>query len=237
MEATLKRGEGKKSKRVLREGAPESLSRGEHAYKKILESIRNGTLKPGTRMREAELAEWFGSSRTPIREALNRLLTEGLVTQEAKRGLVIAELDHSMMSELYAMREVLEGTAARLAARHATDIEIEMLRGIAERDKEIGDDPVRLAKNNWLFHETLHHAAHNRYLLKMLSILKESMALLGPTTLGLPGRSARAYEEHSTLVAAIERHDADVAEQESREHIRAAYRARIKLRLAQALEV
>jgi DNA-binding GntR family transcriptional regulator len=210
-----------------------SLSRGEEAYQKMLEGIQSGTLKPGMRLREVELAEWLGSSRTPVREALNRLQTEGLVVQEPRRGMIIAELDHSMVSELYFMRELLEGAAARLAARHASDVEIAMLRDIADRDKTTGDDPVKLAKNNRLFHETLYRAAHNRYLLKTLSMLRESMALLGQTTLSLPGRSSTAFEEHDALVAAIERHDAAAAEEASRAHIRSAHRARMKLMFEQ----
>jgi DNA-binding GntR family transcriptional regulator len=209
-----------------------SLSRGEEAYQKMLEAIQSGALKSGTRLREVELAEWLGISRTPVREALNRLQTEGLVAQEPRRGMIIAELDHSMVSELYFMREVLEGTAARLAARHASDVEITVLRAIADRDKT-SDDPVKLLKNNRLFHEALYRAAHNRYLLKTLSALRESMTLLGQTTLTLPGRSGSAFEEHDALVAAIEKHDAAAAEESSRTHIRAAHRARMKLMFEQ----
>jgi DNA-binding GntR family transcriptional regulator len=210
-----------------------SLSRGEEAYQKMLEAIQSGALRSGTRLREVELAEWLGISRTPVREALNRLQTEGLIVQEPRRGMIIAELDHTMVSELYVMREVLEGTAARLAARHASDVEIGMLRAIADRDKSSGDDPVKLAKNNRLFHDTLYRAAHNRYLLKTLSLLQESMALLGPTTLALPGRSSTAFKEHYALVAAIENHDAAAAEECSRAHIRSAHRARMKLMFEQ----
>lgn len=205
------------------------LSRGEQAYQKLMAAIQSGALKPGTRLRESELAEWLGSSRTPVREALNRLQTEGLVVQEPRRGMIIAQLDHNMVAELYVMREVLEGTAARLAARHASDVEIAMLREIAERDKAFDNDPVKLARNNRLFHETLYRASHNRYLLKTLSMLRESMALLGQTTLTLAGRSETAFNEHDAIVSAIEKHDASAAEEACRAHIRAAYRARMKL--------
>lgn len=210
-----------------------SLSRGEEAYQKMLEAIQSGEFKPGTRLREVELAQWLGSSRTPVREALNRLQTEGLVVQEPRRGMIIAELDHSMVSELYFMREVLEGAAARLAARHASDVEIAMLRDIADRDKTCDGNPVKLAKNNRLFHETLYRSAHNRYLLKTLSLLQESMALLGQTTLSQPGRSTTAFEEHDALVAAIERHDAAAAEEASHAHIRASHYARMKMMFEQ----
>jgi DNA-binding GntR family transcriptional regulator len=206
-----------------------ALSRGEQAYQKLQQAIQSGALKPGTRLRENELAEWLGSSRTPVREALNRLQTEGLIVQEPRRGMIIAELDHAMVAELYVMREVLEGTAARLAGRHASDVEIAMLREIADRDKTTHNDPIKLAKNNRLFHDTLYRTAHNRYLLKMVSMLRESMALLGQTTLALPGRSEAAFAEHDAIVAAIERHDESAAEEACRAHIRAAYRVRMKL--------
>jgi DNA-binding GntR family transcriptional regulator len=215
------------------EGGPLSRTRGEDAYQKMLDAIQSGRLKPGMRLREVELSEWLGSSRTPVREALNRLQTEGLAVQEPRRGLIIAELDHTMVSELYQMREVLEGAAASLAARHASDLEIGVLRDIADRDRTIGDDPVKLAKNNRLFHETLYRAAHNRYLSKTLSSLRESMALLGQTTLGLPGRSSTTFDEHDALVGAIERRDPLQAEQAGRAHIRAAHRARMVLMLEQ----
>jgi DNA-binding GntR family transcriptional regulator len=180
-------------------------------------------------VREVELAEWLGSSRTPVREALNRLQTQGLVVQEPRRGMIIAEMDPTMMAEIYSMREVLEVTAARLAALHASDVEISMLREIADRDKGFMDDPTRLARNNKLFHDALYRAAHNRYLLKTASLLQESLALLGRTTLSLPGRSSTAYAEHDALVKGIERHDPAAAEEASRTHIRAAHRARIHM--------
>jgi DNA-binding GntR family transcriptional regulator len=205
-----------------------SLSRGEDAYQKLYVAIQSGNLKPGTRLREVELAEWLGSSRTPVREALNRLQTQGLIIQEPRRGMIITELDHTMVAELYVMREVLEGTAAGLAARHASDVEIAMLREITDRDKKNDKSLIRRAANNRLFHETLHRCSHNRYLLRTLNTLRESMALLG-TTLSLSGRSQTALAEHEAVVSAIERHDAVAAEEALRAHIRAAYRSRLRM--------
>jgi DNA-binding GntR family transcriptional regulator len=205
------------------------LSRGEQAYEDLQLAIQSGTLKPGMRLREIELSKWLGSSRTPVREALNRLQTEGLVIQEPRRGLVIAKLDHNMVTELYCVREVLEGTAAALAARHTSSEEVMTLREIIERDNAHPDDPAKLANNNRLFHETLYRYARNRYILKTLNLLRESMALLGPTTFSLPRRSEAALAEHEAVVSAIERHDPGAAEEAARAHIRAAYLARLKL--------
>ncbi|OVZ64979.1 GntR family transcriptional regulator [Pigmentiphaga sp. NML080357] len=204
-----------------------ACSRGEQAYQYVRTAIRSGELAPGTRLREIELAELLGLSRTPVREALSRLESEGLVVNESGRGLVVTELDQSMINELYVMREVLEGTAARLAARHASDVEISALREIADRDAQLLEQPDQLAVNNHFFHETLYRCAHNRYLLKTLNSLQESMSLLGPTTLAMPGRAQSSSREHQEMVAALEQRDPDLAERITREHIRAAYKVRL----------
>ncbi|WP_019140335.1 GntR family transcriptional regulator [Noviherbaspirillum massiliense] len=213
----------------FRQAEKASVPRGELVYRQIRDAIQSGELTPGTRMREVELAQWLGTSRTPVREALGRLLNDGLVANDPGRGMIVTELDHQMVDELYVMREVLEGTAAGLAARNATDTEITMLRRIAEKDREIGPDSAALSTNNKLFHDTLYLSAHNRYLLKTLSTLRESMALLGQTTLALPGRSDTAIDEHEEIVSAIEHRDPAAAESAARSHIRAAYRARMQV--------
>ncbi|MGB1642070.1 MAG: GntR family transcriptional regulator, partial [Paracoccaceae bacterium] len=89
------------------------------AYTLILEAIDAGVFKPGDRLVEVDLADRFGVSRTPVREALQRLETQSLLTRDG-RSLIVASLDHNQVAELYAVRAELEGLAARLAARHAT---------------------------------------------------------------------------------------------------------------------
>jgi len=204
-------------------------SRGEIAYARLKEAIQAGELKPGQRIREIEMAARLSMSRTPVREALRRLEADGLLTFAPYRGMVIAELDHQAVMELYQMREVLEGTAAALAARHASEAEIAVLRDIMAGDPGDDADPFRLAQHNRQFHGALYRGAHNRYLLKTLNVLRDAMALLGMTTLSLTGRSDTAREEHAAIVAAVEARDPAVAEQAARAHIRAAQRARIRL--------
>jgi|SRR5690625_211823 len=202
------------------------VSRSDQAYRFIVEGIREGRFIPGTRLREIELATQMGLSRTPVREALGRMQVQGLAVNDPDRGLIVTEPDYSMTSELYAMREVLEGTAARLAARHASDVEIEFLNEINQRDALL-TTPKELSANNRLFHETLYQCAHNRYLLKTLNSLQESMMLLGPTTLASPGRAEKARQEHQALVDALQRRDPDTAEAAARAHIISAYRIRL----------
>ena len=208
----------------------DDLPLSERAFRSLLDAIQKGELKPGARMREVDLAGSLGISRTPVREALGRLISEGLVVNDKVRGMIVAELDHGEVNELYAMREVLEGTAARFAAQHASEVEISILLELVERDRQLTpEQPADLVANNRLFHDTLYRAAHNRYLVKTLNTLRETMALLGQTTLMQVGRSEKATDEHAAIVNAIQKRDPEAAEKAAREHIRAAHRTRLKL--------
>lgn len=204
-------------------------SRGEIAYGRLKEAIQAGDLGPGQRIREKEMASWLEMSRTPVREALRRLEADGLLTFAPYRGMVISELDHQAVMELYSMREVLEGTAAGLAARHASDAEIEVLKDIVANELDDASNPRRIASQNKHFHGALYRAAHNRYLLKTLNVLSDAMALLGMTTMAITGRSTTAHGEHLAVVAAIDARDPSAAEAAMRGHIRMAQRARLRL--------
>ena len=114
------------------------------AYTLILEAIEAGVYKPGDRLVESDLADRFGVSRTPVREALQRMETQAMLTRDG-RSLIVASLDHNQLAELYAVRTELEGLAARLAARHATDEELRVLRSMVAEDKALlGGDPRAL---------------------------------------------------------------------------------------------
>jgi DNA-binding GntR family transcriptional regulator len=206
----------------------EGLPRGEAAYRFIRAAIQGGRLKPGERLREIELAEQAGLSRTPIREALSRLETEGLVAHDATRGVVVAELDYSMMTELYYMREVLEGTAARLVAQHASEVEISVLDDLCQQYEAALGDEVALRASNRHFHETLYRCSHNRYLLNMVTVLHDALSLLGGTTLDNVERAEETLREHRAVVAAIRARDGDAAEQALRSHIRLAHKVRMQ---------
>lgn len=199
------------------------------AYDLLLTAIESGGLPPGTRLREAELAARFRISRTPVREALKRLELQGLVVHEPHHGAVVPTLDYAEVVELYTMREVLEGTAAGLAAQHATAVEIEMLQQMVERDRAL-DRPEALASTNRLFHQQIRDAAGNRYLSRTLDTFRVSLALLAGTTLGAPGRGPAAIEEHQAIVDRIAARDPVGAEAAARAHIRAAFSTRLRLR-------
>lgn len=200
-----------------------------NVHQRIYELLLDGTFGPGDRLRETALAERLGISRTPVREALRRLEMQGLLHHEPHRGMVVPTLDHQSVTELYVMREVLEGTAAALAARHATGPEVMILKDMVAKDRAHLDDPGYLSRSNKLFHETILRSAHNRYLVKTLHALDEAMALLGPTTLAVDGRAEEALEQHRAVVEAIEKGDAQAAEAAARAHIQGSHRARLTL--------
>jgi DNA-binding GntR family transcriptional regulator len=198
------------------------------AYTLILEAIDTGLYRPGDRLVESELAERFGVSRTPIREALQRLETQSLLTRDG-RSLIVASLDHNQLSELYVVRAELEGLAARLAARHATAEEARVLRDMVEADQALLGNPKGLARANRRFHKQIHLASHNRYLVQQLDLVHRSMALMATTSLAAEGRGEVALAEHSAIVTAIENRDEMAAYQALRDHISKAFVTRLKL--------
>jgi DNA-binding GntR family transcriptional regulator len=192
----------------------------------VLDAIEAGVFRPGDRLVESDLARRFGVSRTPIREALQRLETQGLVTRDG-RSLIVASLDHGQMAELYVVRGSLEGLAANLAARHATPEEIAVMRAMCEEDRALLGDPRALARANRRFHHQIHLASHNRFLVQQLGLVHRSMALLAETSLAAEGRGPHALAEHEAIVAAIESRDPEAAEAALRSHISRAFEVRL----------
>ena len=197
------------------------------AYSLILEAIDMGIYKPGDRLVESDLADSFGVSRTPIREALQRLETQSLLTRDG-RSLIVSSLDHSQMAELYIVRTELEGLAASLAAKHATGEEVKVLQDMVNSDRKIIADPSALAKSNRRFHKQIHLASHNRFLIKQLDLVHRSMALMATTSLAADGRGPVAVEEHQAIVTAISKGDSEEASEKLRDHISIAFITRLK---------
>jgi DNA-binding GntR family transcriptional regulator len=197
------------------------------AHALILEAIDRGTYRPGDRLVESELAERFGVSRTPVREALQRLETQGLLTRDG-RSLIVASLSHDQMAELYVVRTELEALAARLAAQHAAPEEIAVLRAMVAEDRALLGDPSALSRANRRFHMQIHLAAHNRYLIQQLGTVHRSMALMASTSLAAEGRGEGALAEHDEIVDAIAARDGDRAAGALRRHLSTAFEVRLR---------
>lgn len=198
------------------------------AYTLILEAIDRGIYRPGDRLVESELADRFGVSRTPVREALQRLETQSMLARDG-RSLIVASLDHNQLAELYVVRSELEGLAARLAAQHASEEEIRVLRAMVDEDRRLLGDPGALARANRRFHKQIHLASHNRYLVQQLDLVHRSMALLASTSLAAEGRDEAALAEHDAIIRAIGARDGDAAYDALRTHISRAFETRLKI--------
>ncbi len=206
---------------------PNRMEQSKDAYELVLEAIDSGDYRPGDRLVESELAERFGVSRTPVREALQRLETQAILVRDG-RSMVVASLDHDQLGELYAVRAQLEGLAAQLAAQHAAPEEIRILQEMVAQDSALVNDPAALARANRRFHRQIHLASHNRYLIRQLESVHRTMALLTTTSLAADGRGADALAEHALIVEAIAKRDKAAADKALRDHISMAYETRLK---------
>ena len=205
----------------------------DQAYQGILRRIQTGELRQGDRLTEDRIAEGLGMSRTPVREALNRLVSRGLVEVSLGRTLAIRRLERAQVIELYEMRQILEGAAARLAAKHASKAEIYSLENLLERTRpengKIALSPDAMAILNIEFHDGILQASHNRYLQDQSEQLRESLWLLAGTTFSVKGRSKAAYGEHALILQAIAAGDESVAEEVARQHIERSLEARLTM--------
>jgi DNA-binding GntR family transcriptional regulator len=206
-----------------------NTSRSEFVFAALRDAIWDGRFAPGERIPEEEIARALGVSRTPVREALRRLQERGMLAVGAGRTLVVAELSKQQVLELYAMREILEGSAARFAAQHANEADIDMLhRLLGELDKHRNDPRLSVSLNR-RFHRAICEAAHNRYLIATLDGMHDALALLNGNTFRVPNRRSESDAEHRRIVRAIERRDADAAEKAARDHVRQAQRTRFAM--------
>lgn len=206
-----------------------NLSRAEYAYQRIREAIRSGEFQPGQRLREADLAEHFRVSRTPIREAIRRITADGLLELVPGRGLAVAQFSMQQVRELYFLRAVLEGASAALAAQYASPSEIKAMQDLLDQSAGTFDLPAETARLNALFHQVIHEAARNRYLSQALDQMSDALLLLPGTTFEAPGRSVLALAEHRDILDAIIARSPEQAEQTSRNHIRRASETRIAM--------
>jgi DNA-binding GntR family transcriptional regulator len=200
-------------------------------YFTLRQAIVSGRLRPGDRLAEEHLARNFGVSRTPVREAIVRLETEHFAERLAGRGLVVRGIPEAEVLEVYAVRAVLDGMAAGLAAANALPADHARLRWLNDR---IADAAGRrefstMAELNIQFHEALCEAAHNGMLLHFVRQIHDWVRRFAATTFSLPGRAAAAVAEHEAMIDAIERGDSAQAEQLAREHMSRARVARLTI--------
>lgn len=191
------------------------------AYRQLREAILQGQISMGARINELELAGAWRVSRTPIRDALHRLEAEGLVQSVPGRGMVVPKLSLSDADELYELREVLEGRAARRAAEHATPELHARLNtlikafGAALKQGEI-DQMIAIDID---FHASLATASGNLRLERAIDTVRAQVHQIRLRTMRAKGRPGKSLRELARLVAAVRARDGARAETSMREHI------------------
>jgi DNA-binding GntR family transcriptional regulator len=198
-------------------------------YADLRGQILSGALPPGTPLREIALAERFGVSRTPVREALRRLQQDRLLAPGA-RGMQVRAIEPHEVMQVYDMRVLLEAEAAGQAARSRGDADLMRLEGLLARDRALADpDDATRVRTNLEFHSSIWHATHNPVLLDLLDRLSIHLVHAPRSTLSVAGRWATALDEHARLVAAVQARDEEAAREIAGQHMTTAREIRLAL--------
>jgi len=191
-------------------------------YEEVRQAIIELRLKPGEPLREATMAEQLGVSKTPVREALARLEQEGLVETTSFKGAVVSGYSREDLQEIYELRELLEGAAARAAATSASDDTLTRLAALVAESRRLHakDDLEGLAELLGAFDLVIYEQVANERIRALIENLKAHLARIGRLTEEIPGRVKASVQEHAAIVDAIAARDADGAERSMRAHIR-----------------
>ncbi|WP_233515462.1 GntR family transcriptional regulator [Marinitenerispora sediminis] len=204
-------------------------SKADYVHEALRQEILDGTLAPGSAIGQEEIAARLGVSITPVREALRRLESDGLISYRAHRGATVSELGSDAVEELYLLRAAVEGLTARLAAARVTDDQLARLREVHQRmlDADAESDARALAQDSRLFHQMVAEIGGPAFLAAHVRSIRQNNPV--PLSVSLwndPENSRHFLDAHARLLRALEEGDADSAERVMAEHIRASAAAR-----------
>lgn len=193
------------------------------AFAHLKEEILAGTLRPGSPLRQEEIAARFGISRLPVREALARLEGEGLAVLRPRRGYIVTDLDAEEIADLCDIRALLEERAGYLATLRRSDADIARLRGLLEEidrlDADGGISVADFATRNLAFHEWLFAPCGRQHLIRLMATLRGSIERYARMTAAVAGSLGNAQAEHWQILAAYETGDADAVARLCRRHV------------------
>ena len=193
-------------------------------FNQLRQQILTGVYKPGDRLIELRLSEELGVSRTPIREAIRQLELEGLVQSIPNKGVIVKGISEQDVEDIFIIRTMIEGLAARWAAEKITEEEIKELQEALEFEEfyTIKNDARHLMTFDSKFHEIIFRASKSRPLMHVLSTFHSYIQSARNNSFETPGRPEKALEEHRAIFEAIKNKDADTAEKLTIQHIRNA---------------
>jgi DNA-binding GntR family transcriptional regulator len=188
---------------------------------RIADEILSGHLPPGARLEEQDLADRFGVSRTPVREALKALVETGLVEIRPHRGALVAIPSRQHMHDLFEVMREMEAISARYAAQRMTASERKKLEELHERSRfMVRDGEIEAyAAMNVAFHTCIYEGTHNTALVENTMAVRQRLSPFRRAQFRLVGRLASSFAEHDAVVRAILQGDAGAAEQAMAHHI------------------
>lgn len=197
----------------------------------LREAILIGTIPASSWLREEDLAAELQVSRTPVREAIRRLSSEGLAVRVPNQGAQVAPMTLEDVLAVYAVRENLEGLAARLAAQRSSDgLRMRLLQVHQEFVAATASgDVAAMAEANIAFHRAIREASGNPYLERFLTLVEHSVRRFGRSTFEASERMEATVAEHEAIMHAIVTGSPDEAEGQAREHMRRAREARLQM--------
>jgi DNA-binding GntR family transcriptional regulator len=200
----------------------------EAAVEQLRDAIIRGVYQPGQRLKQQELARSLGCSPVPVREALHRLAAEGFVVIDPQRGARVADFNSRELEEIYEVRMMLEGHAAKRAAERMTPETGRRLRAILEKMDVPDISPVDWVRLNWEFHDSLYASADQEFLRKTISNLRRNMEPYLRLDIAQVGNYAAGRREHRAILQACGRGDGKSASRYTIAHLRRTAQGLIK---------
>ena len=204
-------------------------------YEEVAEALRQRIfareLKPGDWIDELKIAEEYGISRTPLREALKVLAAEGLVTMKVRRGAYVTEVSDKDLADVFHLLALLESDAVSVVAQKATDEQLKELQSLQDDLEKSGKKGVKDRDNffaiNERFHQLILSIADNRFRDQMVADLRKVMKLNRAQSLLKDGRIEHSLEEHRTIMTALAKRDAKAANKAMQAHLLAGLEAAV----------
>lgn len=199
-------------------------------YQKTRDDIVNGRLLPGERLTELRLSQDFKTSRSPIREALRMLESEGLITFENNKGISIAKLSIQQINEIFGLRVLLEGFAARITAEVMNKKDLALLKSYQKLQKKAAKnvDMTEWLRTNKLFHNFLFLNCGNMLLIQFIENLKRRVARYNFVTINVPWQFKIYLDQHEKILEGCKLNDGEMVEKYMKIHIETIKQALIK---------
>jgi DNA-binding GntR family transcriptional regulator len=193
----------------------------EQIRKALTDEITSGALPAGSALDEQQLAERFGASRTPVREALRQLSTSGLVEMRPRRGVVVTQLSPERVMDMFEATAEIEALCVRLATHRASPLELSGLLEIHDASKAAvaAEDVDAYDELNRQFHERLYAATHNSFLAELALSLRSRLEAYRRSQLRQAGRVGDSLGEHAEILTAMAEGDGEMAGRRMRAHL------------------